>query len=540
MKRSLLLTTILLAGLSPVFSQTGNNETAIVSGNSKAVVQTDCGKVRGFIHKGTFIFKGIPYAEAERFMPPVRVKNWDGIRSSMTYGPVCPLEPMNSVNDESEFIFHHDWGYQNEDCLRLNIWAQGINDTNKRPVMVWLHGGGYSAGSSQELPSYDGENLSKKGDIVLVSINHRLNVLGFLDLSAYGEKYHQSANVGMMDIVAALQWIKNNIAQFGGDPDNVTIFGQSGGGGKVITLMNAPSAKGLFHKAISQSGVVSNFREPAITKQISAEVLTELKLNPSQVDSLQKIPYNILIAASKKAIAKVQQKLASEGKISGDVNIGWSPVLDGFFLHYQPSDAKATAISKEIPLLIGSTKNEFIPSLSNPKLRHGTIADITSYINNIYKDKAEAYIDAVKQAYPGDNRPSDLIDIDLRFRAGVLSEAKLKSTTGSAPVYMYLFGWQSPVMDGDYKAMHCFELPFVFNNIGRCEEMTGGGKAAYELADKISQAWINFARTGNPNHKGLPEWPVYSVENGALMYFDNKCVVKNHHDDCLMNLTTKK
>ena len=406
--------------------------------------------------------------------------------------------------------------------------------------MVWLHGGGYSAGSSQELPSYDGENLSKKGNIVLVSINHRLNVLGFLDLAAYGEKYRQSANVGMIDIVAALQWIKNNISQFGGDPDNVTIFGQSGGGGKVITLMNAPSAKGLFHKAISQSGVVSNFRDPAITKQISAELITELKLPPSLVDSLQKIPYNILIAASKKAIAKVQQKLTSEGKSNGSINIGWSPVLDGSFLPYQPSDANATTISKDIPLLIGSTKNEFITSLSNPKLRYGTITDITSYINNIYKDKAEAYIDAVKQAYPGDNRPSDLVDIDLRFRAGVLSEAKLKSTAGSAPVFMYMFGWQSPVMDGDYKAMHCFELPFVFNNIARCEEMTGGGKAAYELADKISQAWINFARTGNPNHKGLPEWPVYSVENGSLMYFDNKCLVKNHHDECLMNLTTKK
>ena len=538
MKKTMALILSLLPTYICTLAQTKEDVLPLIAGIDKTVVQTDCGKVRGFIHNGTFIFKGIPYAQAERFMPPSKPKAWDGVRSSMAYGPVCPIEPMQGVNDESEFVYHHDFGYSGEDCLRLNIWTQGIKDNKKRPVMVWIHGGAYRTGSLQELPSYDGENISKKGDIVLVSVNHRLNVLGFLDLSAYGEKYKLSANVGMIDIVAALQWIKDNIAQFGGDPDNITIFGQSGGGGKVITLMNVPSAKGLFHKAISQSGVVSNFREPGITRQISSELLNELKLQPSQVDSLQRIPYNELILASKKAIAKVQKQFKEEGKGFNNFGIEWSPVHDGTFIPYQPSDSNAIAISKNIPLLIGSTKNEFITSLGNPKLRDGYIDDITAFIRDKYKDKADAYIAAVKKAYPNDNRPSDLVDIDVRFRKGVLSEAKLKTIPGSAPVYMYMFGWQSPVFDGAYKAIHCSDLPFVFNNINRCEEMTGGGKAAYELADKMSQAWINFARTGNPNQKGLPLWPAYTVQNGALMYFDNKCEVKNQHDQELIDLST--
>jgi para-nitrobenzyl esterase len=225
------------------------------TGKDVAVTSTGAGKVRGYIHNSIYTYKGMPYAEAKRFEAPQKPKPWQGIRSSMTYGPVAPLmNPTTSVQDESEFVYHHDWGYTNEDCMRLNVWTPGINDGKKRPVMFWIHGGGFTAGSSQELPSYDGENLSKKGDVVVVSINHRLNILGFLDLSAYGDKYKHSANVSILDIKAALEWVKANIENFGGDPNNVTIFGQSGGGAKVLTLMAMPSAKGLFQKAINESG----------------------------------------------------------------------------------------------------------------------------------------------------------------------------------------------------------------------------------------------------------------------------------------------
>jgi para-nitrobenzyl esterase len=500
-------------------------------GTDIAVVSTEQGKVRGYIHNGTYTYKGIPYAQAKRFQAPTKPASWEGIRSSLSYGPVCPLvTPTTQVNDETEFPFHHDWGYPNEDCLRLNIWTPGVNDGKKRPVMFWIHGGGYTAGSSQELPSYDGENISKKGDVVLVSVNHRLNILGFLDLSEFGDKYKASANVGMIDLVAALEWVKTNISNFGGDPNNVTIFGQSGGGGKVTTLMNAPSAKGLFHKAIVQSGIWADFQDPAITKRIGAAVMTELGLIPSKIDSIQKVPYDKLTAAGTRALQKVREQLAAEGKPVTGFRFGWSPVLDGNFLPFQPTEAKALALSENVPLLIGSTKNEFMASLRNPALRKGTAEDVRAHLQKIYGDKTDAYVAAVKKAYPADTRPNDLADIDGMFRPGMVTQANIKSGSASAPVFMYLFTWQSPIFGGDFKALHCMEIPFVFNNIARCEEMTGGGKDAHVLADKMSQSWINFARTGNPAHKGLPAWPIYTAANGATMLFDLQCVIKNHHD----------
>lgn len=514
----------------------------LVTGKDIAVAQTAYGKVRGYIHNGIYTYKGIPYAKAERFMAPTKPDAWQDIRSSLTYGPVCPLiDPTTSVSDEVEFVFHHDWGYPNEDCLRLNIWTPGIasaTDGKKRPVLVWLHGGGHTAGSSQELPSYDGENLARKGDVVIVSINHRLNVLGFLNLSAYGEKYSASPNVSIMDIVASLEWVKANIANFGGDPSNVTIFGQSGGGGKVNTLLNAPSAKGLFQKAIIQSGGLGlNFQDKAITARVAAAVMAELKLQPSQVDSLQRVPFPTLAAAAKKALAKVNDELKAEGKSGGVFGLTWGPCLDGTFLPYQPSDARAKALSANIPLMIGSTKNEFMNSLRMPELRQGSVEDMKSFLQKQLGDKTDAYIQAVKKAYPADKKPSDIIDVDDLFRRSAIRMADLKTGAGAAPVYMYLFAWQSPVMDGSYKAIHCIEIPFVFDNIARCEEMTGGGKDAHALADKVSQAWINFARSGNPNHKGLPAWQKYTPQNGATMIFDNTCVEKYHHDKELLSLT---
>ncbi|AUD02654.1 carboxylesterase/lipase family protein [Spirosoma pollinicola] len=509
----------------------------IVAGKGIATVSTESGSVRGYIHNGTFTFKGIPYAKAERFEAPTKPDSWTGVRSSMTYGPVCPMDITTTTNDVIEFPFHHDWGFTNENCLSLNVWTPQATPAQKRPVMVWLHGGGFTAGSSVELPSYDGENLTKKGDVVVVTLNHRLNVLGFLDLSAYGEKYKNSANAGLMDLVVALQWVKQNINQFGGDPNNVTIFGQSGGGGKVTSLMNAPSAKGLFHKAIVQSGsYITSFTESALMKQVSAALLTELNLQPSQVDSLQKISYERLNAASKRALKKVSDGMKAEGKPT--FGLGWGPIHDGSFLPYQPTDAAAIELSKNVPLLVGSTKNEFTPF--NPATRDITMDGVKENVQKKYGDKADAYMAAVKKAYPETVKPSDYLDIDFNFRPLTVKQANGKAIPGAAPVYMYLFTWQSPVMDGMYKAMHCMEIPFAFDNISRCEEMTGGGKEAQTLADKMSRAWIAFARTGNPNHKGLPTWPAYTAENGATMILDNVNQVKTNPDKELLQIVAGK
>lgn len=509
------------------------------TGETTAVANTDAGKVRGYIHNSIYTYKGIPYAQAKRFEAPQKPKPWQGVRSSMTYGPVAPLEnPTATVQDESEFVFHHDWGYTNENCMVLNVWTPGINDGKKRPVLFWIHGGGFAAGSSQELPSYDGENLAKTGDVVVVSINHRLNILGFLDLSAYGDKYKHSANNSIVDMRVALEWVKTNIAGFGGDPNNVTIFGQSGGGAKVNALMAMPSAKGLFHKAINQSGAFRTaMLEKTATQAITAEVLKALNLQPNQVDSLQTIPYAQLVNAGRTALKITADKMKAEGKTIPGFGLSWGPSVDGEDLPYQVSSKEAYELSKDVPLLIGTVKNEFMPSLFSG-MSNAPMEKVTEYIKKQRGDKADAFLAAVKKAYPDDAKPTDLMDVDATFRPGAVAQANQKSALHAAPVYMYLFTWQSPVMDGKYKAMHCMELPFVFNNIARCEEMTGGTKEAYALADKMSKAWVQFARTGNPNHKGLPAWPAYNSTNTATMHFNNKCEVKPQLDKELFSLTT--
>lgn len=536
MKKSIL--NFILIGLLFTIAKGFSQE--VLTGENVAVTNTEYGKVRGIIHNGIYSYKGIPYAQAERFTVPVKVTPWEGIRSSATYGPVAPLmTPTTMVSDESEFVFDHDWGYPNEDCLRINIWTPSIDDNKKRPVLFWIHGGGFTSGSSQELPSTDGENLSKKGDVVVVSINHRLNVLGFLDLSAYSEKYKHSANSSILDMVAALEWVKANISNFGGDPNNVTIFGQSGGGAKVNTLMAMPKAKGLFHKAVNQSGAFrSAILEKEDTQSITAEVLTILGLNASQVDSLQTIPFAVLSEASTKALKIVEERRTAAGKPSIGFGLNWGPSRDGEDLPYQVSSEEAYGLSKDVPLLIGTVKNEFAP-FQNGNMQKASKEEVMTFIEKRFGNKADAYVNAVKKAYPDDTKPSDLLDVDTMFRPGAVVQANTKSAIkGGAPVYMYLLTWQSPVFNGKYKAIHCSDLPFIFDNIERGRNMTGGGEEAHILADKVSQAWINFAKSGNPNHTGLPEWPAYNATNTATMHFDNTCTVKPQLDKELFELVS--
>ncbi|MBN1159240.1 MAG: carboxylesterase/lipase family protein [Bacteroidales bacterium] len=509
------------------------NYDTIKADSTTALVQTEYGKVAGYIMNDIYTFKGIPYAQAERFMPPEKPEVWEGIRSSRMYGPICPLE-ITYGSDELEFIQQHDFGYMNENCLNLNIWTQGIQDGKKRPVMVWLHGGGYTSGSSHELPVYDGENISKTSDVVLVSVNHRLNVLGFLDLSGVNDKYKYSANAGMLDIVAALEWVRDNIANFGGDPGNVTIFGQSGGGGKVGTLMQMPSAKGLFHKAIMESGAAGSLKDTGYTRLVGFAILEELELRPEQVDSLKNVPHTELLAAGNRAIQKVSAKISQQGGIMG--HLGWSPSVDGDVIPCQIGTPEGEGISKDIPLLIGTNKNEFHASMTNPELRNITEAQAKEYLQTQYGEKTDAFIAAVKKTYPDDTRGSDLVDVDVMFRPGSLQFASQKSAVaGGAPVYMYLFTWQSPVLDGLPKAVHCLEIGFVFNNIDCCKESTGDSRETYDLADRISHTWTQFAATGDPNWDGIPRWEPYTESSGSTMLLNNTFELVHHHDKELMD-----
>ncbi|MFK8164067.1 MAG: carboxylesterase/lipase family protein [Lewinella sp.] len=513
----------------------------LITSNDAAITATESGRVQGYISNEIYTFKGIPYGQAERFAAATKAEPWAGIRSSRTYGPVAPLiTPTTTVRDESEFVFDHDWGYTSEDCLVLNVWSPGLTDGRKRPVMFWIHGGGYTTGSSQELPSYDGENLARSGDVVVVSINHRLNVLGFLDLSAYGEEFATSANNSIVDIRLALEWVRDNIENFGGDPDNVTIFGQSGGGAKVNNLMSMPSAKGLFHKAINQSG---SFRGSMLTKdvtqRIAALTLEELDLKPKDVATLKDLPFAELAAASGRAMKTVEGELRAAGKSAPGFGLDWGPSVDGTILPYQPSDSRALALAKDVPLLIGTAKNEFMPFM-NGAFAGASEDKVMERIKGQHGDRADDFVAAVKAAYPEINTPSDLIDVDVMFRMGAVAQADTKANlSGGAPVYMYLFTWQSPVMGGKYKAIHCVDVPFAFNTTDRARNMTGGTPEAHALAENVSRAWVNFARFGNPTQAGLPTWKAYNSDKGATMMIDTEWEVRYHPDKKFLDFHRK-
>ena len=507
-------------------------DSGILASSSVAVAQTANGKVAGYIQDGVTIFKGIPYAKANRFEAPVQADSWEGIRSCRQYGPVSPQGARSGwANDEIAFAFNWNDGVQGEDCLRLNVWTPAL-DSRKRPVMVWLHGGGYSAGSGQELPSYDGTSLAFAEDVVVVSINHRLNVLGFLDLSAYGETYAKSANAGLLDIVASLKWVRDNIAAFGGDPSNVTIFGQSGVGGKVTTLLATPCAKGLFHKAIVQSGSMLRTMESKYSRKIGIATVRNLGLDASSIDKISEVPYGELLAAGEKAIAQVKAEADRDGVAS--FIFGWAPTVDGAVLPSQPFDPQAPAISAEIPMIIGTTRHEFSMTTYVPALRNAGREDVIGILKGRYGEGTERFLELFAKAYPG-SKPADMLDADFVFRPGAIEQALRKSLQGAAPVYMYMFNWESPVLDGILRSTHCMEIPFVFNNADRHASMTGGGAQAMELASKMSHCWAEFARCGKPSAEGLPEWEPFEAEKRAVMFFDNTCKMSYSHDKELMD-----
>lgn len=467
------------------------------------VVQTTAGLVQGTDEDGIWRYLGIPYGEAkERFVPAEKATPWEGVRMADSYGPMSPQGAISGLG-EGGIQDGTDNNSQN-----LNIWTPGVNDGEKRPVMVWLHGGGFSTGSANE-EGYDGENISRSGDVVVVSVNHRLNAFGFLDLSAYGEKYQDSANVGIRDIVDSLEWIQENIESFGGDPDNVTVFGQSGGGAKVLALMTTPYAKGLFDKGIVQSGATETmgviFNSQEASTRLTENLLAKLDITAENIEDIQTVPVEELEAAAAEALAETGEELKLPAALGGGYSMDWEPVVDGDFLPTDPvtEDSFAEA-GKDIPLLIGSNLNEW-----------------SGFFQSDPIEPTEELTEALREAYP-DKTGLTAEQVDTTtIRLPLLKIMTHKADQNGAPVYAYLFTYGN--------SYHGAEIPYVF-------DLAGGSEEEQALAKQVSQAWINFAKTGVPGAEGMPEWEPYTREGGATMILDTEPELVYHHDQKLLSI----
>ena len=477
------------------------------------VVRIESGLVQGFDHEGSLGFLGIPYAKVERFMPPMPVDKWDTVMVCDHWGPMT-MQPMGREMSKDEM---------SEDCCVINVWT--TDRKAKKPVMLWLHGGGFDSGTSEWDP---GMKLAQK-DVVSVSINHRLNILGFLDLSACSPKYKYSANVGMMDVVAALKWIRNNIAQFGGDPNNVTVFGESGGGGKVGTLLCMPDAKDLFHKAIILSGTILNVNTKEMSESLGKAVLAELGISNDNIEKIKDVPYKELYAAGQRAMGKS----IGTRKPGTPMMWGFGPAPDGEIVMQQPFQPGFAALSDDIPIIIGTTFNELE---RNWYSRNPSREEAREVLSGLYGEKADEFMEAFSKAYPEYDTPADMLSVDRTFRPYTAVTADACAQSRKAPLYVYLFAWKSPVRGGVLGSGHGYELPFVFHttdlNLPHIGEETPSVK---DLADRMSGAWVHFAQTGKPAVEGL-DWKPYTPTEKAILVFNEECSLRYDSDREIVTL----
>lgn len=506
---------LILTGIA-VTSGCGSEGQVAESELPENVVQTSNGPIRGFMVDGQMhVFKGVRYGAAPvgalRFKPPVRPAPWTEPVDAYEYGNRAMQGSGSPEGSDS-------LPEMSENCLFLNVWTPGLDD-KKRPVMVWLHGGGFSSGSGSD-SFCDGKNLAQKGDVVVATINHRLNVFGFLQLSEkWGPDYVSSGQAGMLDIVMSLEWVRDNIARFGGDPGNVTIFGESGGGRKVAMMMAMKPAAGLFHKAIIQSGSGLDAPSKADAVALGRELLQNLGIADGDLDALASVDARAFLGAQPPA---PRSPAAPPGQLTLPIG-GFVPCVDGIALVRKPFIPDAPMISAEIPLMIGSNKDEMsIFRSSNPEFGTQTDEEFVAYVREVLPGKADSMIQALRSAFP-DYSPGDLIvaaDTIKGYWIATVLQAERKAAQGAAPVYVYQLAWETRADNRRLRAHHALDVPLVFNNVESTRNMVGPGSEPQHMADLMSSAWISFARTGNPGTEGLPTWPPYDLKNRSTMVFD--------------------
>lgn len=480
-----------------------------------AIVKTDKGLVHGYEYDGMTIFKGIPYAQAKRFHDPEPVEPWEGILETCTYSYVCPL--MDPDRPDGTLDTPHRIGVQSENCQNLNVWTPRCDD-KKRPVMVWLHGGGFSAGSSIEMVAYEGENVCKHGQVVFVSINHRLNVLGYCDLSEFGEEYRNSGNVGTSDMVAALQWVHNNIAAFGGDLDNVTIFGQSGGGMKVTALLQTPAADGLYHKGIIMSGVQGGaFFDAVGSGRRMGEIMLD-HLGISTVQEMENVPYQDLVSAFKQARYELRPQ---------KINSGETPCRNSFYAG-DPLEVPFRKETANIPLIIGSTFAEF-NGFGMIGIDRKNITDeesVKTIEDKLGKKLADEAIPLFRQAYP-ERKIIDLLGLDFMFREYITSYIERRSALNNC-TWDYIFNLDGPMRGGQLPP-HCADIPFVFRNtelVPATQQVGVTQKVEKQIFDTV----MAFVKTGNPNNCSIPQWESDTPKEFHTMVFDENTGVRTNFD----------
>ena len=512
-RRELIAAGAVLTAAGPAASRQGPAKPGAAPVN--IVAETHRGKVRGALNDGIRVFKGIPYGAStegtNRFRAPRLPKPWTDVRDALAFGPMAPQVGREKASITASWTYDKD---MSEDCLVLNVWTPGLRDQRKRPVMVWFHGGGFSSLSGSR-NVFDGTRLCKKGDVVVVTLNHRLNAFGYLYLARLGgADYAESGNAGMLDLVAALRWVHENIAEFGGDPGNVTIFGQSGGGAKVSTIMAMPQARGLFHRAIVESGSHLEALTPEEATRNAVALLNAIGLKEKEVPKLRQLPMDRILAGMAKA------------------KVNFSPVLDQHILMKGPWLPDGPAVSANVPMMIGTTRTETTALIGAGDPSTFTLDDagLKQNLGPWLPAKDTERVLAGFKAMMPNATPSDLffaITTDRRVRQQAWTQAERKAAQNAGPVWLYEVDWATPVEGGKWRSPRSLELAFVFDNVAKSEAMVGTGPEPQALADQMSAAWLAFAKSGNPNNPAIPAWPPFKPADRATMVFDVKSKVVN-------------